>query len=50
MHHLPIPQSLQQNISYKYYESGHMVYVKESVLQQFKADVAQFIRDTVSGK
>jgi carboxypeptidase C (cathepsin A) len=50
MHHLPIPQNLQQNISYKYYESGHMVYVKESVLQQFKADVAQFVRDTESGK
>jgi len=50
MHHLPIPQSLQQNITYKYYESGHMVYVKESVLQQFKADVAQFVRDTESGK
>jgi carboxypeptidase C (cathepsin A) len=50
MHHLPIPPSLQQNISYKYYESGHMVYVKESVLQQLKADVAQFVRDTESGK
>jgi carboxypeptidase C (cathepsin A) len=50
MHHLPIPQNLQKNITYKYYESGHMVYVKESVLQQFKADVAQFVHDTESGK
>jgi carboxypeptidase C (cathepsin A) len=50
MHHLPIPQSLQQNISYKYYESGHMVYLNEGVLRQFKADVAQFVRDTESGK
>ena len=50
MRHLPIPRSLQQNISYKYYESGHMVYLNESVLQQFKADVAQFVRDTESGK
>ena len=50
MHHLPIPQNLQQNISYKYYESGHMVYLNESVLRQFKADVAQFIHDTESGK
>jgi carboxypeptidase C (cathepsin A) len=50
MHHLPIPQSLQQNISYKYYESGHMVYLNETVLRQFKADVAQFVRDTESGK
>jgi carboxypeptidase C (cathepsin A) len=50
MHHLPIPRSLQQNITYKYYESGHMVYVNESVLRQFKADLAQFVRDTEAGK
>jgi carboxypeptidase C (cathepsin A) len=50
MHHLPIPQVLQKNISYKYYESGHMVYVKESVLKQFKADVAAFVRDTKAGQ
>jgi carboxypeptidase C (cathepsin A) len=50
MHHLPVPQQLQRNISYKYYESGHMVYVKESVLQQFKAEVAQFVKDTEAGQ
>jgi carboxypeptidase C (cathepsin A) len=50
MHHLPIPQRLQQNISYKYYESGHMVYVNEGVLKQFHSDVAKFVRDTESGK
>ena len=50
MHHLPIPQSLQKNISYKYYESGHMVYLNESVLRQFRADVAQFVHDTEAGK
>ena len=50
MHHLPIPQSLQQNIGYKYYESGHMVYLNESVLRQFHNDVAKFVRDTESGK
>ena len=30
MHHLPMPDALQSNISYHYYESGHMVYAKES--------------------
>jgi len=50
MHHLPIPQGLQQNISFKYYESGHMVYLNESVLRQFHDDVAKFVRDTESGK
>ncbi len=50
MHHLPIPNSLQANISYHYYESGHMVYVNESVLKQFHDDVASFIRDTTAAK
>ncbi len=50
MHHLPIPQKLQGNISYHYYQSGHMVYVNEDVLKQFHADVAAFIRATESGK
>ena len=49
-HQLPIPQALQQNIRFHHYESGHMVYVKESVLKQFHDDVARFVRDTESGK
>lgn len=44
MHHLPIPDAMQSNISYHYYESGHMVYVNQQVLQQFHDDVAAFIR------
>jgi carboxypeptidase C (cathepsin A) len=50
MHHLPIPQSLQANISYKYYQSGHMVYVNDGILKQFHDDVANFVRGTESGK
>jgi len=50
MRHLPIPQNLQQNITYKYYESGHMVYVNENVLRQFHDDVANFVRATEAGK
>jgi carboxypeptidase C (cathepsin A) len=50
MHHLPIPQKLQANISYHYYKSGHMVYVNEDVLKQFHADVAAFIKGTEDGK
>jgi carboxypeptidase C (cathepsin A) len=50
MHHLPIPQKLQANISYHYYPSGHMVYVNPDVLKQFHADVAEFIRDTEGGR
>ena len=50
MHHLPIPQSLQANISYHYYQAGHMIYVNEGILKQFHDDVAAFIKDTEAGK
>ncbi len=50
MHHLPMPSKLQANISYRYYESGHMVYVNEQVLSRFHDDVAAFIKGTQSGK
>jgi carboxypeptidase C (cathepsin A) len=50
MHHLPIPQKLQANISYHYYQSGHMVYVNEDVLKQFHSDVAAFIKGTEDGR
>ena len=50
MHHLPIPDSLQANISYHYYESGHMIYVNDHVLKQFHDDVASFIRSTAAPK
>ena len=46
MHHLPIPQSLQSNIEYHYYQSGHMVYANEASLKRLHDNVAAFIRRT----
>ncbi|HEX5461122.1 MAG TPA: hypothetical protein VFX20_14250 [Steroidobacteraceae bacterium] len=46
MHHLQIPQKLQSNIEYHYYESGHMVYANEASLHQIHDNVAAFIRKT----
>jgi carboxypeptidase C (cathepsin A) len=46
MHHLPIPQSLQSNIEFRFYESGHMVYAKDASLRQLHDNVADFIRRT----
>ena len=43
MHHLPIPKDLESNIRYRYYESGHMVYVNVPTLKQLHEDVAAFI-------
>jgi len=44
--HLPIPQSLAKNIEYDWYESGHMVYVREESLKQLHDRVAAFIKST----
>ncbi|MFZ0550286.1 MAG: hypothetical protein WAM21_05720 [Steroidobacteraceae bacterium] len=46
MHHLEIPSSLQSNIEYHYYQSGHMVYANEASLKQLHDNVAAFIRKT----
>jgi carboxypeptidase C (cathepsin A) len=43
MHHLQIPQRLQANIEYHFYDSGHMVYAHEESLKQLHANVAHFI-------
>jgi carboxypeptidase C (cathepsin A) len=44
MHQLPIPQSLAGNISYHYYQSGHMVYAHQASLKEMHDAVAAFIR------
>ncbi len=44
--HLPIPQSLAKNIEYAWYESGHMVYVRDECLRQLHDNVAKFIQST----
>jgi len=50
MRQLPIPRSLQKNIEYKYYESGHMVYAHAESLMQIHNDVSDFIRRTSNVK
>jgi carboxypeptidase C (cathepsin A) len=47
MQHLPIPDRLQKNIEYKFYESGHMVYAVESQRKALHDNAADFIRRTV---
>ncbi|HEY1709931.1 MAG TPA: hypothetical protein VGG10_16800 [Rhizomicrobium sp.] len=46
MRHLPIPQKLQANIRFQFYQSGHMVYANPESLKQLHDHVADFIRDT----
>ncbi len=49
MQHLPMPDRLQSNIEYRFYESGHMVYVQEASLKALHDNVADFIRRTGTG-
>lgn len=48
--HLPIPKSLTGNIEYDWYESGHMVYVRDESLKQLHDRVAAFIQKTMGSK
>ena len=48
--HLPIPQSLAKNIEYDWYESGHMVYVRDESLKNLHDRVAGFIQKTETAK
>ncbi len=46
MHHLPMPASLQKNIEYQKYYSGHMVYLHPDSLKLLHDKVAEFINST----
>jgi carboxypeptidase C (cathepsin A) len=43
MHHLPMPDALQKNISYGFYPAGHKVYVNLDSLHMLHDNVAKFI-------
>ncbi|MCL6728716.1 S10 family peptidase [Sphingomonas hankyongi] len=46
MRHLPVPANLLNNIEYRYYEAGHMVYAHHPSLVALHDNVADFIRRT----
>jgi carboxypeptidase C (cathepsin A) len=50
MQHLPIPATLQKNIEYAQYQSGHMVYAHDTSLKELHSKVADFIRRTQGPK
>ncbi len=43
MHHLPIPNRLQKNITYQFFPSGHMVYLNPKSHDALHAAAADFI-------
>ena len=46
MRHLDIPAKLQDNIQFRLYKSGHMVYAHQDSLRELHDNVAAFIRET----
>jgi carboxypeptidase C (cathepsin A) len=45
LHHMGLDDSLQKNLRFGYYESGHMIYMHESALKKLKADLSKFYDD-----
>jgi carboxypeptidase C (cathepsin A) len=44
--HLGYDPTYRERVSMTYYEAGHMMYIRPSMLEKFKKDVAEFIRNT----
>lgn len=49
MRHLGLPAALAGNVTFKYYDAGHMMYVHDPDLGKLKASIAAFI-DKATGK
>ncbi len=43
MNHLGIPSQLQKNITLKYYNTGHMIYLQDEARRQLHNNIASFI-------
>ncbi|HEY1888899.1 MAG TPA: hypothetical protein VGG63_00730 [Steroidobacteraceae bacterium] len=44
MRQLPMPQMLQKNIEYRFYRTGHMIYMTPGALAQLHDNIARFMR------
>ncbi|MFN2597111.1 MAG: peptidase S10, partial [Pyrinomonadaceae bacterium] len=42
--HMGLDPSLRNNVTLRYYEAGHMMYIDRPSLAQLKRDVASFIQ------
>jgi carboxypeptidase C (cathepsin A) len=49
LRHMNLSPALQSNITYGYYEAGHMIYLSDSALAQYKADLARWY-DSATGR
>ena len=47
IHHMFLPRELQKNISFTYYEAGHMMYIHKPSLLKLRRDYEQFMTDVL---
>ncbi len=48
IHHMYLPKNLQKNISFTYYEAGHMMYIHKQSLLKLRKDYSQFMNEVLS--
>jgi carboxypeptidase C (cathepsin A) len=49
MSHMGLDPSLRNNVTYTYYEAGHMMYIEQGSLAQLKRDAAAFVQNSLPG-
>jgi len=47
IHHMFLPKELQKNISFTYYEAGHMMYIHRQSLLQLRKDYVDFMNNVL---
>jgi carboxypeptidase C (cathepsin A) len=50
IHHMFLPKDLQKNVSFTYYEAGHMMYIHKTSLLKMKKDYDQFMSNVLQDK
>lgn len=48
IHHMFLPENLRSNISFTYYEAGHMMYIHQPSLLQLKKDYNRFMESALA--
>lgn len=48
IHHMFLPENLRSNISFTYYEAGHMMYIHQPSLLQLKKDYNRFMESVLA--
>jgi carboxypeptidase C (cathepsin A) len=50
MDHLQLPPELRRHIDFKYYDSGHMIYLNDQELLKLKDNIAELIEATTKSQ